>query len=55
MDLEKFDIEDAEEDVLKEAPASDLNSCGQFTAEFHDRRPPLTRRDVDDVCRAHAL
>jgi hypothetical protein len=19
--------------------------------EFHDRRPPLTRRDVDDVCR----
>lgn len=50
MDLVKFDIEGAEVDVLKEAPASDLNSCGQFTAEFHDSRPPLTRRDVDDVC-----
>jgi hypothetical protein len=21
------------------------------TVEFHDKRPPLTRRDVDDVCR----
>lgn len=50
MDLVKFDIEGAEVDVLKEAPASDLNSCGQFTAEFHDSRAPLTRRDVDDVC-----
>jgi hypothetical protein len=41
----------AEIDVLKEANASDLNSCGQLTVEFHERRPPLTRRDVDDVCR----
>jgi FkbM family methyltransferase len=51
VDLIKFDIEGAEIDVLKEARASDLNSCGQFTVEFHDRRPPLTRRDVEDVCR----
>jgi FkbM family methyltransferase len=51
VDLLKFDIEGAEVDVLKEAPASDLKSCGQLTVEFHDRRPPLTRRDVDDVCR----
>jgi hypothetical protein len=50
VDLVKFDIEGAEVDVLKETRASDLNSCGQFTAEFHDSRPPLTRRDVDDVC-----
>jgi len=50
VDLVKFDIEGAEVDVLKETPASDLNSCGQFTAEFHDSRPQLTRRDVDDVC-----
>jgi FkbM family methyltransferase len=50
VDLVKFDIEGAEVDVLKEAPASDLNGCGQFTAEFHDTRAPLTRRDVDDVC-----
>ena len=51
VDLVKFDIEGAEVDVLKEARASDLASCGQLTVEFHDRRPPLTRRDVDDVCR----
>ena len=51
VDLVKFDIEGAEVDVLKEARASDLTSCGQLTVEFHDRRPPLTRRDVDDVCR----
>jgi FkbM family methyltransferase len=51
VDLLKFDIEGAEVDVLKEALASDLKSCGQLTVEFHDRRPPLTRRDVDDVCR----
>src|SRR6267154_1712516 len=51
VDLLKFDIEGAEVDVLKEAPASDLKSWGQVTVEFHDRRPPLTRRDVDDVCR----
>jgi FkbM family methyltransferase len=51
VDLVKFDIEGAEVDVLKEARTSDLNSCGQLSVEFHDRRPPLTRRDVDDVCR----
>ena len=51
VDLLKFDIEGAEVGVLKEACPSDLNSCGQLTVEFHDRRPPLTRRDVDDVCR----
>jgi FkbM family methyltransferase len=51
VDLVKFDIEGAEVGVLKEARASDLNSCGQLTVEFHDTRPPLTRRDVDDVCR----
>lgn len=51
VDLVKFDIEGAEVDVLKEARASDLASCGQLTVEFHDRRPPLTRSDVDDVCR----
>ena len=50
VDLLKFDIEGAEVGVLKEARASDLNSCGQLTVEFHDRRPPLTRRDVDAVC-----
>ena len=51
VDLLKFDIEGAEVDVLKEARASDLASCGQLTVEFHDKRPPLARRDVDDVCR----
>jgi FkbM family methyltransferase len=50
VDLVKFDIEGAEVAVLKEAGASDLNSCAQFTVEFHDKRPPLTRRDVDNVC-----
>ena len=51
VDLLKFDIEGAEIDVLKEAPVSDLNSCGQLTVEFHERGPLLTRRDVDHVCR----
>jgi len=51
VDLVKFDIEGAEVDVLKEARSSDLRSCGQVTVEFHDRRPPLTRHDVDDVFR----
>jgi FkbM family methyltransferase len=51
VDLVKFDIEGAEIDVLKQAHSSDLNSCNQFTVEFHDTRPPLTRRDIDDVCR----
>ena len=50
MDFIKFDIEGADVDVLKDAPASYLDRCRQFTAEFHDSRPPLTRRDVDDVC-----
>lgn len=54
VDLVKFDIEGAEIDVLKEARSADLNSCGQFTVEFHDRRPPLKRRDVDEVCRRMA-
>jgi FkbM family methyltransferase len=51
VDLVKFDIEGAEVGVLQEAAASDLNCCCQLTVEFHDKRPPLTRRDVDDVCR----
>lgn len=50
VDLAKFDIEGAEIDVLREARSSDLKSCGQMTVEFHDKRPPLTRHDVDDVC-----
>jgi FkbM family methyltransferase len=50
VDLVKFDIEGAEIDVLREAGTSDLNSCGQLTVEFHDKRPPLTRHDVEDVC-----
>jgi hypothetical protein len=37
-------------DVLQLANASDLASCGQLTVEFHDKRPPITRRDVDRVC-----
>jgi FkbM family methyltransferase len=50
VDLAKFDVEGAEIDVLKTATSSDLTSFTQLTVEFHDRRPPLTRRDVDDVC-----
>ena len=50
VDLVKFDIEGAEVDVLQAASASDLASCGQLTVEFHDKRPPITRRDVDRVC-----
>ena len=50
IDLVKVDIEGAEIDVLREARASDLNSCGQFTVEFHDTRPAQTRCDVDEVC-----
>jgi len=49
VDLAKFDIEGAEIEVLKKAGTSVLNSCAQLTVEFHDKRPPLTRRDVDDV------
>jgi FkbM family methyltransferase len=37
VDLVKFDLEGAEIDVLREANASDLNSCCQLTVEFHDR------------------
>jgi len=50
MDLAKFDIEGAEVDVLQAASASDLASCVQLSVEFHDKRPPLTQRDVDRVC-----
>ena len=50
-DLVKVDVEGAEIGMLQTANASDLANCGQLTVEFHDRRPPLTRRDVDDVCR----
>lgn len=50
VDLVKLDIEGAEADVLHGATSSDLASCGQLTVEFHDKRPPITRRDVDDVC-----
>jgi FkbM family methyltransferase len=50
VDLVKFDVEGAEVDILQTASASDLASCGQLTVEFHDKRPPITRRDVDRVC-----
>jgi FkbM family methyltransferase len=50
VDLLKLDVEGAEVGVLETANPSDLASCGQFTVEFHDTRPPLTRRDVDRVC-----
>ena len=46
VDLVKLDVEGAEIDVLREANASDLNSWCQLTVEFHDRRPPLTRREL---------
>jgi FkbM family methyltransferase len=51
VDLVKVDVEGAEIGMLQNASVSDLASCGQLTVEFHDRRPPLTRSDVDDVCR----
>jgi FkbM family methyltransferase len=50
-DLVKVDVEGAEIGMLQNASVSDLASCGQLTVEFHDRRPPLIRRDVDDACR----
>lgn len=50
VDLAKFDIEGAEVGVLETATASDLASCGQLTVEFHDKRPPMTQRDIDRVC-----
>jgi len=51
IDLMKMDVEGAEIGILESASASDLASCGQLTVEFHDKRPPFTRRDVDRVCR----
>jgi len=50
VDLAKFDIEAAEVDVLQTASSSDLAACGQLTVEFHDKRPPMTQRDIDRVC-----
>jgi hypothetical protein len=44
-------VEGAEIGILESATASDLARCGQLTVEFHDKRPPFTRRDVDRVCR----
>jgi FkbM family methyltransferase len=51
IDLIKMDVEGAEIGILESATASDLASCCQLTVEFHDKRPPFTRRDVDRVCR----
>jgi FkbM family methyltransferase len=51
IDLIKLDVEGAEIGILENASASDLASCGQLTVEFHDKRPPFTRSDVDRVCR----
>jgi len=51
IDLIKMDVEGAEIGILENASASDLASCYQLTVEFHDKRPPFTRRDVDRVCR----
>jgi len=51
VDLIKMDVEGAEIGILESASASDLASCGQLTVEFHDKRAPFTRRDVDRVCR----
>jgi FkbM family methyltransferase len=51
LDLIKMDVEGAEIGTLESASTSDLVSCGQLTVEFHDKRPPFTRRDVDHVCR----
>ena len=50
VDLVKVDVEGAEMGMLQNANASDLASCGQLTVEFHDKRPPLTRSDIDRVC-----
>jgi FkbM family methyltransferase len=51
IDLIKMDVEGAEIGILESASALDLASCRQLTVEFHDKRPPFTRRDVDRVCR----
>jgi FkbM family methyltransferase len=51
LDLIKMDVEGAEIGILESARESDLATCGQLTVEFHDKRAPFTRRDVDRVCR----
>ena len=51
IDLVKMDVEGAEIGILEGANASDLTSCVQLTVEFHDKRAPFTRHDVDRVCR----
>ena len=51
IDLVKMDVEGAEIGILESASTSDLASCNQLTVEFHDKRAPFTRRDVDRVCR----
>jgi FkbM family methyltransferase len=51
LDLVKFDVEGAEIEILDGAKESDLAFCRQLTVEFHDKRPPFTRHDVDRVCR----
>jgi FkbM family methyltransferase len=51
IDLIKIDVEGAEIGILESATPSDLASCVQLTVEFHDKRAPFTRRDVDRVCR----
>ena len=51
LDLIKMDVEGAEIGILEGASASDLASCVQLTVEFHDKRAPFMRRDVDRVCR----
>jgi FkbM family methyltransferase len=51
LDLVKMDVEGAEIGILESARASDLVRCSQLTVEFHDKRPPFTRGDVDRVCR----
>lgn len=51
IDLLKMDVEGAEIGILESASAADLASCCQLTVEFHDKRPPFTRGDVDRVCR----
>ena len=51
VDLAKLDIEGAEVEVLQTASAFDLACCRQLTVEFHDTTPPITRNDVDRVCR----
>lgn len=50
-DLAKIDIEGAEVEVLETAYPSDLAACSQLTVEFHDNGQPITRADVDRLCR----